>query len=457
MSKIAIIGTGTFATSVAHQLSLNKKNKIVLFGRNKEQAFEINEKRTNKKYFNNLILKKRVKASCDYSELIDYKVIIIAVPSGVIVSLDEVFKNHVKKDALIINMSKGLMLDGNTIYQYFKSAYGLENFVSLKGPSFSSELVNNHPTLLTLGYETYNQSAKIRNMVDGTDLYLDYTTDIDGVEYLSALKNIYAIYIGNIDAKFNSFNTRYFLLTQCYNEIKKLLKHLQCDPNTISLGCGLGDFCLTSLSDLSRNRTLGLMIGKGFYDSETMNKSVVVEGLRTLQLLDNIIDRKIIETLPILKTLISYFIKKEVENLNIDFLTLLKKQFKTVLTYGTFDLLHYGHLEILKRSKSFGNRLIVGLSTDEFNLQKGKVCEFAYEKRKKYLESLDYVDMVIPENDWEQKIEDVKKYNVDYFVMGDDWKGKFDFLEEHCEVIYLPRTEGISTTQMKEILKNSKS
>lgn len=456
MSKIAIIGTGTFATSVAYQLSLNKKNKITLFGRDEKQVIEINENHTNKKYFNSLVLKKRIRASNKYEELINFKVVIIAIPSGAILNLDEVFKNHINKATLIVNMSKGLLLDGNTTYEYFKSTYGLENFVSLKGASFSSELINNHPSLLTLGYETYRQSSQIRNLIDNTDLYLDYTTDINGVEYLSALKNIYAIYIGNIDAKYNSHNTRYFLLTQCYNEIKKLLKHLKCESNTIALGCGLGDFCLTSLSDLSRNRTLGLMVGKGFYDGETASKSVVVEGIRTLKLLNNSIDEKIVETLPILKALLNYFIKKKADNLDINFLTLLKKQFKTVLTYGTFDLLHYGHLEILKRSKSFGDRLIVGLSSDEFNKQKGKVCEFSYEKRKKYLESLDYVDVVIPENDWEQKIEDVKKHSVDYFVMGDDWKGKFDFLKEYCEVIYLPRTEGISTTQIKQILKNNK-
>lgn len=454
MSKIAIIGTGTFAISMAYQLSLNKKNKITLFGRDADQCCEINDHNTNNKYFENLKLKKRIKASCDYSELTNYKVLFICIPSNAILDLGLILKEFVQKNTLIVNMAKGLLLDGVTIYDYLRNICQFENVTTLKGPSFSSELISNHPTLLTFGYEAYQQSKKIRSLIENTHLYLDYTTDINGVEYLSALKNIYAIYIGNIDGRFNSLNTRYFLLTQCFNEIRKLLKHLHCDPDTIVLGCGIGDICLTSLSDLSRNRTLGLMIGKGFYDPSFSSKNVALEGLRTLQLLHDSLDVKIVETLPILKTMLAFFIKKEADNLNLDFFSLLKKRFKTVLTYGTFDLLHYGHLEILKRSKSFGDRLIVGLSTDDFNLEKGKKCEFSFDKRKKYLESLDYVDIVIPETHWEQKIEDIKKYDVDYFVMGDDWKGKFDFLEEHCEVIYLPRTQGISTTQIKKILNN---
>ena len=125
---------------------------------------------------------------------------------------------------------------------------------------------------------------------------------------------------------------------------------------------------------------------------------------------------------------------------------------KTVLTYGTFDLLHYGHIELLRRSKELGDTLIVGLSTDEFNAVKGKQCVFAYDKRKELLESLRYVDIIIPETNWEQKTEDVNKHHVDVFVMGDDWEGKFDFLKDHCEVIYLPRTKEISTTKIKTLL-----
>lgn len=127
---------------------------------------------------------------------------------------------------------------------------------------------------------------------------------------------------------------------------------------------------------------------------------------------------------------------------------------RKVITYGTFDLLHYGHINLLQRAKELGDYLIVALSTDEFNSEmKGKVTYFSYEERKRLLEAIRYVDLVIPEENWEQKVSDVKEFKVDTFVMGDDWKGKFDFLNEHCEVVYLERTPEISTTKIKNDLK----
>ena len=126
---------------------------------------------------------------------------------------------------------------------------------------------------------------------------------------------------------------------------------------------------------------------------------------------------------------------------------------KRVITYGTFDFLHYGHINLLRRAKQYGDYLIVVLSTDEFNWnEKQKKCYFSYEERKSLLEAIRYVDLVIPEENWEQKISDVQEYHVDTFVMGDDWAGKFDFLKPYCEVVYLPRTPEISTTQIKHDL-----
>ena len=128
---------------------------------------------------------------------------------------------------------------------------------------------------------------------------------------------------------------------------------------------------------------------------------------------------------------------------------------KRVITYGTFDLLHYGHINLLRCARELGDYLVVALSTDEFNWnQKQKKCYFPYEERKRMLEAIRYVDLVIPEESWEQKTSDVDKYQIDIFVMGDDWKGKFDFLQEQCQVVYLPRTPEISTTRIKQDLKS---
>ena len=127
---------------------------------------------------------------------------------------------------------------------------------------------------------------------------------------------------------------------------------------------------------------------------------------------------------------------------------------KRVLTYGTFDLLHYGHINLLRRAKALGDYLIVALSTDEFNESKGKKAYHNYETRKEMLEAIRYVDLVIPEENWEQKKDDVERYYIDTVVMGSDWAGsdRFEYLNDYCEVVYLDRTEGISTTQIKEEL-----
>ena len=127
---------------------------------------------------------------------------------------------------------------------------------------------------------------------------------------------------------------------------------------------------------------------------------------------------------------------------------------KRIITYGSFDLPHYGHINLLKRAKELGDYLIVCLSTDEFNeKEKHKKAYFSYDKRKMLLEAIRYVDLVIPEESWEQKVTDMHEYHIDVFVQGDDWKGKFDYLKkEGVEVVYLPRTPEISTTQIKKDL-----
>lgn len=125
---------------------------------------------------------------------------------------------------------------------------------------------------------------------------------------------------------------------------------------------------------------------------------------------------------------------------------------KTVITYGTFDILHVGHINLLRRARALGDRLVVGLSTDEFNLGKHKSSLLNYENRKMVLESIRYVDEVFPEDNWEQKVQDIKRFGATLFVMGHDWEGKFDFLSQYCQVHYLPRTEAISTTEIKQSL-----
>ncbi|MGM0826318.1 MAG: glycerol-3-phosphate cytidylyltransferase [Pseudomonadota bacterium] len=126
---------------------------------------------------------------------------------------------------------------------------------------------------------------------------------------------------------------------------------------------------------------------------------------------------------------------------------------RTVITYGTFDMFHIGHLNLLRTLSEMGDKVIVAVSTDEFNLGKGKKTLIPYEQRSQIVASIKYVDLVIPEESWEQKLSDIKEYSVDVFSIGEDWKGEFDFLNELCEVVYLPRTKNISTTDLKKSLK----
>ena len=131
---------------------------------------------------------------------------------------------------------------------------------------------------------------------------------------------------------------------------------------------------------------------------------------------------------------------------------LLDKNKKTVITYGTFDMFHIGHLRLIQRMQQFGDQIIVAVSTDDFNTLKGKKCVIRFENRAEIIQNIKGVDLVIEENSWTQKTDDIKKYNVQTLIMGDDWAGKFDDLKELCNVEYLSRTEGVSTTEIKRIL-----
>ena len=448
--KISIIGAGSFGTAIASQLVKNSSNKIFLYSRDKEQVSSINKNRINIKYYPNVKLNSKITITNDKTHFLDSNVVFVSVPSSEIKNVALILRN-LNKETIIVNLSKGIFENGETIVEYLRAYLKNDNIVTMKGATFASEMMNNSTSLFTLGFDKIEQYQTVKKITKDTNIYFDYTSDIRGVELLSVLKNIYAILIGIVDAKYNSANTRFMLLTKSFSEIKKILRGLGGKEDTLFLSAGFGDVCLTSLNDLSRNRTLGLLIGKGFFNSESISSFVVLEGVRAVNIIHDLKPNYLIKQTNLLDKLHGYF-NGLTSDFEINFNSLVERSMKIVLTYGTFDLLHYGHLEVLRRSKELGDKLIVGLSTDDFNLEKGKKCVISFEKRKELLESLEYVDLVIPEKKWDQKINDIRDNNVDTFVMGDDWKGKFDDLMEYCEVIYLDRTKGISTTKLKKIL-----
>lgn len=453
-TRVVVVGAGSFGTALANSLSLNILNDVFVLSRSQEQSEEINSHNTNQRFFPNRKLN-NFKATIDYSVITGAKIVFLAIPSGQYGDVSVKMRQFLDPDVLIVNLSKGFGEGGLLLTGLLKLDLGSYNILTLKGPTFASELMSGMPSIFTLGFNHKWEAKLIETIFHNTNVYLDYTTDIAGVEIVSAIKNIYAIAIGFVDAKYNSANTRFMVLTKAIAEIKLILSELGGSLETLNLSCGIGDLGLTSLNDLSRNRTLGLLIGKGFYSNNLLSSnSVVVEGVKAVEFVRKYSTELTLSRLPLFQEL-NQILNNPEYKFNIQFEKLIDQKSRTVLTYGTFDLLHYGHLEILKRAKTFGTKLIVGLSTDEFNKLKGKKSVHSYEKRKEFLESLDYVDLVIPEENWEQKTIDVQKYDVDIFLMGDDWKGKFDFLNEICQVEYLPRTEGISTTQIKGILSKS--
>jgi glycerol-3-phosphate dehydrogenase (NAD(P)+) len=311
--NILVLGAGTFGTAIANELSVNKDNNVILFSRSQDKVDEINRFHTNKFCFPNKHLTKDLLASSDKNDINNVDIILVALPSSVIIEELNNLKPYFSKNVLIVNLSKGLYEEGVTIVEAIKNSLNIDNVVTLKGPSFAIEVMEHADTLLTLGYSTNEQYALIKKMINNTSLHIDYTKDIRGVEVLSVLKNIYALVLGVVDAKYNSSNTRFITLTKAFSEIRVLLQKLGGTDDTLFLACGFGDLCLTSLNDLSRNRTLGLLIGKGFFNTDYKSNSLILEGLNAIEVFHDSIGDEQTEDLPIFNKLYRFFANKENE------------------------------------------------------------------------------------------------------------------------------------------------
>ena len=321
--NILVLGAGTFGTAIANELAINKKNNVILFSRSQDKVREINQNSTNQNFFPNKKLTKELTATSDINNIKYIDIIFIALPSSKIIDTLFSIKHNFKKDVLIINLSKGLYKDGITIVESIKKKIDIKNVITLKGPSFAVEIMEHAETLLTLGYSTSNQYRIVIKTIKNTSLNIDSTKDILGVEVLSVLKNIYALFIGVIDAKYDSPNTRFMFLTKAFSEIRIILKFLGGKEETLFLGCGFGDLCLTSLNDLSRNRTLGLLIGKDFFNFNDNSNNTILEGVRAIMIMNNLLPKELKRRLPIFNKLNNFFSKKK-QKFEIDFKQLFK-------------------------------------------------------------------------------------------------------------------------------------
>lgn len=315
--NIYIIGSGTFGTAIANSLAKNLNNNVTLYSRSQKIVDDINNNNFNTKYFPNTKLNTKIKATNDPGRVSGHEFVFLAIPSSAIKECLNNFKYKISNEQIIINLSKGIFNNGQTITDYLASFFDNKNIVSLKGPSFAIEIMENAKTLLTLACAEKFLFEKISKLFLKTNIFLDYTNDIKGVEVLSVIKNIYALFMGVIDAKYNSHNTRFMFMTKVFSEIRMLNNNLGGNENTLFLSCGLGDVCLTSLNDLSRNRTLGLLIGKGFYESNSKDNTVVIEGLNSVKTIYNMIDQKLVSDFPILSKL-HFYLNSNEKRFNID-------------------------------------------------------------------------------------------------------------------------------------------
>jgi len=274
--NIGIVGAGMIGTAIGNALGARKDLSVKLYTIEDEVADSINRVNINQKYFPNVNLQDSLEASTDIQILSNADIVFLAIPSVVTVDF---LKQHGKifdRDTIIINLAKGFGEDRRTITECLEDFQDAK-ICSMKGPTFAREIVNGVPTAFTFASRDENLFPVLSGLFKNSNVYLDFTNDVKGTEVLSILKNIYAIVIGIIDAHFDSPNLRFLFLTRTFNEMKEIMLELGGQEQTIFKYCGFGDFNLTALNDLSRNRTLGLLIGKGFF-IENISDKVVLEG-----------------------------------------------------------------------------------------------------------------------------------------------------------------------------------
>ncbi len=274
--RICFIGSGAISTSMGNVISRKDEFEVTLLSVEPEVAQSINDEHVNPKYFPNIQLHPSLSCTLNKNILREADIIFFGIPSNIVVSYAKENKGLFNPEALIVNLAKGFGPDHKTIPQGLGKI--LENPIhSMKGPSFAREIINNLPTGFTVMAKRDKYFKVFEEIFRNTSIYLDYSTDVSGVELASILKNIYAIIIGIVDAHFDSPNLRSLIITKSINEMRFIITRFGGNVDTMFNYCGFGDFSLTALNDLSRNRTLGLLIGKGFFTSDISEK-VVLEG-----------------------------------------------------------------------------------------------------------------------------------------------------------------------------------
>lgn len=275
-TKVVFLGSGAIATALGNVLAKNNTIDVVLLSIEEDVVESITIDHTNTKYFPNFILESRLKATQDTAVIAEADIIFLALPSTAVIGYLESYRELIPADALLVNLAKGFGRSNSLIPETLNKL--LPNTIAvMKGPSFAREIINRQPTAFTVSASESSCFDVFKQLFNNSNIYLDFTDDLIGVEYASILKNIYAILIGIVDANFDSPNLRSLVLSKSINEMRRLISFFGGREETIFNYCGFGDFSLTALNDLSRNRTLGLLIGKGFF-TQGISDKVVLEG-----------------------------------------------------------------------------------------------------------------------------------------------------------------------------------
>lgn len=476
MSKVGVLGAGTWGIAVARILCAH--HDVTVWSALPEEIEYIQKHRTHPK-LKEISIPDNMKLTTDMETACDSEYIVLGVPSIFVRSTVEKAKPYIH-DQILIDLAKGIELDSlYTMSEIIKDVLGKHTkLVALSGPTHAEEVARDMPSTIVSACNDLEVAEKVQNLFVDTCMRVYTNVDVIGVELCGALKNIIALATGISNGLQFGDNTRAAIITRGLSEITRLGLSMGCLEQTFNGLAGIGDLIVTATSIHSRNFTCGTLIGQGYKPEDAIKKvGMVVEGINALPAAMQLAKRNNVE-IPIInavnevinhgadpKATVNMLMNRDrkteltrsILDINYENSIIKSKRglgMKRVITYGTFDLLHYGHINLLKRAKALGDYLVVVVSTDEFvEKEKHKTCYFNYEQRKGLLESIRFVDLVIPEESWQQKISDIKDYHIDTFVMGDDWKGKFDYLrDEGVEVIYLPRTPEISTTQIKEDL-----
>lgn len=487
MKKIGVLGAGTWGMALARMLA-NSNHEVTVWSALER---EIEEFSSTRKHPNlpgmeipeSIRFTKSIQDVCTNKEIL-----LMAVPSVFVRSTTAQMRPFVTDGQIIVDVAKGI--EAETLFTMTEvirneinidGKHGNVKLVALSGPTHAEEVARDLPTTIVSACTDIDTAEIVQDVFMNSCMRVYTNTDITGVELCGAMKNIIALAAGISAGLGYGDNAKAAIITRGMAEVTRLGLEMGCLEQTFNGLAGIGDLVVTATSVHSRNNKAGNLIGKGYAPAEAIKEvGMVVEGINAIPAAMKLAERYQVE-LPIIEAVNAIVnnganpeqvvrelmgrdkkleLSKSAMDVNYEYAILKNKRgnrMKRVITYGTFDLLHYGHINLLRRAKALGDYLVVVVSSDEFNWnEKGKKCYFSYEQRKSLLEAIRYVDLVIPETCWEQKRKDVHEYHIDTFVMGDDWKGKFDYLEEEgVEVVYLPRTPEISTTQIKEDLNQN--